>query len=54
MEKILDTNVLLRYLAQDDPGQSRRAHSMIAETIARGDRCATFDRALKRSELFRV
>jgi predicted nucleic-acid-binding protein len=37
--KGLDTNVLVRYLTQDDPAQSRRANAMIAETIAAGERC---------------
>lgn len=38
--KGLDTNVLVRYLTQDDPVQSRRANAVIAETVARGERCA--------------
>jgi len=36
----LDTNVLARYLTQDDPAQARRANRLIAETLAAGDRCA--------------
>jgi predicted nucleic-acid-binding protein len=36
----LDTNILARYLTQDDPAQSRRANTVIAEAIRRGDRCA--------------
>lgn len=35
----LDTNVLARYLTQDDPAQSRRATGVIAEAERRGDRC---------------
>jgi predicted nucleic-acid-binding protein len=35
----LDTNVLVRYLTQDDPVQSRTAAAAIRTTIARGDRC---------------
>jgi len=36
----LDTNVLLRYLTQDDPAQFRRAAALIDEVVARGARCA--------------
>lgn len=36
----LDTNILARYLTQDDPAQSRRANAVIAEATRRGDRCA--------------
>lgn len=35
----LDTNVLVRYLTQDDPGQSRRANAIIAEATTRGEPC---------------
>lgn len=35
----LDTNVLVRYLTQDDQAQSRRANALIEDTVARGDRC---------------
>jgi predicted nucleic-acid-binding protein len=35
----LDTNVLVRYLTQDDAGQARKASGLIAETAANGDRC---------------
>ena len=35
----LDTNVLARYLTQDDPAQSRRASAVIADATRRGDRC---------------
>jgi predicted nucleic-acid-binding protein len=35
----LDTNVLVRYLTEDDPVQSRAAAAVIRTTIARGDRC---------------
>ena len=30
----LDTNVLIRYLAQDDPGQSRRATEIIERRLS--------------------
>jgi predicted nucleic-acid-binding protein len=33
----LDTNVLVRYLTQDDPAQSRRANKLIADSAARGE-----------------
>ncbi|MEK7444278.1 MAG: type II toxin-antitoxin system VapC family toxin [candidate division NC10 bacterium] len=36
----LDTNVLVRYLTQDDPAQFRRAAALIEEVVARGERCA--------------
>jgi predicted nucleic-acid-binding protein len=36
----LDTNILARYLTQDDPAQSRRANAVITEAGRRGDRCA--------------
>jgi predicted nucleic-acid-binding protein len=35
----LDTNVLVRYLTQDDPDQARRANAVIAEQTAAGERC---------------
>ena len=35
----LDTNVLVRYLTQDDPAQARRANAAIAEHAASGQRC---------------
>jgi predicted nucleic-acid-binding protein len=35
----LDTNVLVRYLTEDDPVQSRRAADLIATVTARGGRC---------------
>ena len=35
----LDTNVLVRYLTQDDAIQARRANAAIAEATADGDRC---------------
>ncbi len=35
----LDTNVLVRFLTEDDPVQSRRAAAWIATTAARGARC---------------
>ncbi len=34
----LDTNVLIRYLTQDDRGQARRANSFIHEAVAGGER----------------
>lgn len=34
----LDTNVLVRYLTQDDPRQSRRANAIVAEAVASGER----------------
>lgn len=37
--KGLDTNVLARYLTEDDPVQARRAAAWIATTVARGERC---------------
>jgi predicted nucleic-acid-binding protein len=39
----LDTNILARYLTQDDLAQSRRANTVIAEAARRGDRCAIND-----------
>ena len=33
----LDTNVLVRYLVQDDPGQSRKATQVIAKRCTRDD-----------------
>jgi predicted nucleic-acid-binding protein len=37
--KGLDTNVLARYLTEDDPVQARRAAAWINTTVARGERC---------------
>ena len=34
----LDTNVLVRYLIQDDAGQARRADTLIEGMLDRGDR----------------
>jgi predicted nucleic-acid-binding protein len=34
----LDTNVLVRYLTQDDPRQSRRANALVADVVAGGER----------------
>ena len=34
----LDTNVLVRYLTQDDPRQSKRANAVIENALAREDR----------------
>jgi predicted nucleic-acid-binding protein len=36
----LDTNVLVRYLTQDDPLQSRKANAVIAEAVSRGEPCS--------------
>jgi predicted nucleic-acid-binding protein len=36
----LDTNVLVRYLVQDDPAQTRRANTFIGAALDRGERCA--------------
>jgi predicted nucleic-acid-binding protein len=35
----LDTNVLVRYLTEDDPVQSKRAADLIATATTRGERC---------------
>lgn len=35
----LDTNVLVRYLTEDDPVQSTRAADLIATATTRGERC---------------
>lgn len=35
----VDTNVLVRYLTQDDASQARRANTLIAEATAGGRRC---------------
>jgi predicted nucleic-acid-binding protein len=37
--KGLDTNVLVRYLTEDDPVQARRAAAWITTAVARGERC---------------
>jgi predicted nucleic-acid-binding protein len=34
----LDTNVLVRYLTQDDPRQSRQANTLVADVVATGER----------------
>jgi predicted nucleic-acid-binding protein len=36
--KGLDTNVLVRYLTQDDPAQSRKANAVFERAIAGGER----------------
>jgi predicted nucleic-acid-binding protein len=36
----LDTNVLVRYLTQDDPVQSRKVNTVIAEAVDRGEQCS--------------
>ena len=33
----LDTNVLVRYLAQDDPAQARKANSLIDGAVGKGE-----------------
>src|SRR5262245_1602980 len=35
----IDTNVLVRYLTQDDPEQARRANRYIDRVLAAGDNC---------------
>jgi predicted nucleic-acid-binding protein len=35
----LDTNVLVRYLTEDDPVQARKAAAIINTAAARGERC---------------
>lgn len=35
----LDTNVLVRYLTEDDPVQSKRAAAWIQTTVGRNERC---------------
>ena len=35
----LDTNVLVRYLTDDDPVQSKRAADLIATATTKGERC---------------
>ncbi len=35
----LDTNVLVRFLTDDDPVQARKAAAVIQTTVARGGRC---------------
>ena len=35
----LDTNVLVRYLTEDDPAQARKAAECINTVVARGERC---------------
>jgi predicted nucleic-acid-binding protein len=35
----LDTNVVVRYLTQDEPAQARRAGSIIEGTLAKGGNC---------------
>ncbi len=37
--KGLDTNVLVRYLTQDDPDQARKANSLLQDTASHGERC---------------
>jgi len=34
----LDTNVLVRYLTQDEPRQSRQANTLVADVVATGER----------------
>ena len=37
--KGLDTNLLVRYLTQDDPEQARKANAVIEGTVGDGKRC---------------
>ena len=37
--KGLDTNLLVRYITQDDPEQSRKANVFIERAIGKGERC---------------
>lgn len=39
MTRGLDTNVLVRYLTQDEPAQARRASAIIEGTLAKGGNC---------------
>lgn len=39
MTRGIDTNVLVRYLTQDDPAQARRANALIEGTLAKGGSC---------------
>ncbi len=39
----VDTNVLVRYLTQDDPGQARKIDTFVATAIERGDRLQVDD-----------
>jgi predicted nucleic-acid-binding protein len=34
----LDTNVLVRYLTQDDPAQARKANAVMDDSVERGER----------------
>jgi predicted nucleic-acid-binding protein len=36
----IDTNVLVRYLVQDDPAQSRKVNRLIADAVERGEACS--------------
>ena len=50
--KGLDTNVLVRYLTQDDPEQSKKANALIEETASKGD--LTWINSVVLCELVRV
>lgn len=39
MTRGLDTNVIVRYLTQDDPVQARKANATIEGTLAKGGSC---------------
>lgn len=39
MTRGIDTNVLVRYLTQDEPAQARRASAIIEGTLAKGGNC---------------
>lgn len=39
MTRGLDTNVLVRYLTQDEPAQARKANAVIEKTLVKGGSC---------------
>jgi predicted nucleic-acid-binding protein len=39
----LDTNILVRFLVEDDPEQTGRARALLAKTVESGDRCFVSD-----------
>jgi predicted nucleic-acid-binding protein len=39
----LDTNVLVRFLVEDDPGQGRRAQALLQKAVDSGDPCFVSD-----------
>ena len=34
----LDTNIVVRYLTQDDPGQTKKANALIADAVAKSEK----------------